>query len=142
MSSIEAIEQEICEEFALFGDDWEAKYEYLIDVGKNLPLIKTEYKTPERLIKGCQSQVWLHTTLQDGKVIYTADSDAIITKGLVALIIRVLSHHSPDEIVGAKLEFIETIGLKSHLSPTRANGLVSMIKQMKLDALALKTIHT
>lgn len=135
--SINETEQEIIEEFDVFGEDWEGKYEYLIDLGKSLPKIREEYKTPERLIKGCQSLVWLHSGLQDGKVIYTADSDAIITKGMVALMIRVLSGHTPEEIIKADLGFIDKIGLKEHLSPTRANGLVSMVRQMKLDALAL-----
>lgn len=136
---IEDIEKEIIEEFDLFGDDWELKYEHLIDLGKSLPLIEFKYKTDERLIKGCQSKVWLHSEFKNGNVIFTADSDAIITKGIVALMVRVLSDHTPDEIVKAPLDFIDRIGLKEHLSPTRANGLVSMVKQMKLDALAYKT---
>ncbi len=136
--SIADIENEIIEEFEIFGDDWEGKYEHLIELGKSLPKIKEEYKTDDRLIKGCQSKVWLHTEKVNREVIYTADSDAIITKGMVALIIRVLSHQNPDDILKADLNFINKIGLTEHLSPTRANGLVSMIKQMKLDALALK----
>lgn len=135
--TIEESEQEIIEEFELF-DDWMQKYEHLIELGKSLPLINPEYKTEDKLIKGCQSQVWLHSEVQNGKVIYTADSDAIITKGMVALMIRVLSDHTPDEIINAKLDFVDTIGLKQHLSPTRSNGLVSMIKQIKMDALAYK----
>ena len=135
--TIKEIEQEIIEEFEIFGEDWEGKYEHLIDLGKSLPKIKEEYKTEDRIIKGCQSKVWLHTEVKDGKIIYTADSDAIITKGMVALMIRVLSEQKAEDIVKAELEFINKIGLKEHLSPTRANGLVSMIKQMKLDALAL-----
>ena len=135
--SIADIEKEISEEFEIFGQDWEGKYEHLIDLGRSLPLIDEKYKTEDRLIKGCQSQVWMHSELKDGKVIYTADSDAIITKGMVALMIRVLSDQKPEDIVTADLSFINTIGLKEHLSPTRANGLVSMIKQMKLDAKAL-----
>ncbi|MBS1635464.1 MAG: SufE family protein [Bacteroidetes bacterium] len=131
------IEQEIVEEFEMFGDDWEGKYEHLIELGKSLPKIQDQYKTDDRIIKGCQSKVWLHSELKDGKVIYTADSDAIITKGMVALMIRVLSDQTPEQILKADLGFIDTIGLKEHLSPTRANGLVSMIKQMKLDAMAL-----
>ena len=119
-------------------DDWMGKYEHIIELGKSLPMIEEKYKTEDRLIKGCQSKVWLHSEIKDGKIFYTADSDAIITKGLVALVIRVLSEHSPDEIVTAKMDFINQIGLTQHLSPTRANGLVNMIKQMKLDALALK----
>ena len=135
--TIQETEQEITEEFELFEDDWEGKYEHLIELGKSLPLIEAKYKTPEKLIKGCQSQVWLHSERVEDKIVYTADSDAIITKGLVALMIRVLSNQSPDEIVNAKLDFIDKIGLKEHLSPTRNNGLLSMVKQMKLDALAL-----
>lgn len=135
--TIQEIEKEIIEEFELFDDDWEGKYEHLIDLGKSLPRIKEEFKTENRIIRGCQSKVWLHSELNDGKVIYTADSDAIITKGMVALMIRVLSGQSPGEIMNADLDFINKIGLKEHLSPTRANGLVSMIKQMKLDAQAL-----
>ncbi len=132
------IENEIVEEFELFGDDWEGKYEHLIELGKSLPKIKEEYKTDDRLIKGCQSKVWLHSQKQGDEIVYTADSDAIITKGMVALMVRVLSHQKADDILKADLDFINKIGLTEHLSPTRANGLLSMIKQMKLDALALK----
>ena len=135
--TIKEIEKEIIDEFEIFGDDWEGKYEHLIDLGKSLPKIKEEYKTEDRIIKGCQSKVWLHSEVKDGTIIYTADSDAIITKGMVALMIRVLSGQKAEEILNADLDFINKIGLKEHLSPTRANGLVSMIKQMKLDALAL-----
>jgi len=135
--SIEATENEIVDEFEMF-EDWIQKYEYLIDLGKSLPLIDEKYKTEDNLIKGCQSQVWMHSELNDGKVVYTADSDAIITKGMVALMIRVLSNHSPEEIINSRLDFVEKIGLTKHLSPTRSNGLVSMIKQMKLDAVAYK----
>jgi cysteine desulfuration protein SufE len=135
--TIEETEQEIIEEFEIFGEDWEGKYEHLIELGKSLPMIKEEFKTEERLIKGCQSRVWLHSEMKDGKIYFSADSDAIITKGLVALMIRVLSGHTPAEIQNAQLTFIDKIGLKEHLSPTRANGLISMIKQMKLDAVAL-----
>jgi len=130
-------EKEIIEEFEIF-EDWMGKYEYLIDMGKSLPMIDEKYKTDDKIIKGCQSRVWMHSELKDGKIIYTADSDAIITKGMVALMIRVLSNHTPDEIINAKLDFVEKIGLTQHLSPTRSNGLVSMIKQMKLDALVYK----
>ncbi len=137
--TIEETEKEITEEFELFGDEWEGKYEHLIDLGRSLPLIDNKYKTDDKLIKGCQSKVWLHSEMKDGKVIFTADSDAIITKGIVALMIRVLSNHTPDEIINAQLGFIDKVGLKEHLSPTRANGLVSMIKQMKMDSLAYKT---
>lgn len=133
--SIEEIENEIVEEFELF-DDWMQKYEHLIELGKSLPMIEPQYKTDDRLIKGCQSRVWMHSEMKDHNVYFTADSDAIITKGMVALMVRVLSGQTPDAIVNAKLEFIERIGLTKHLSPTRSNGLLSMIKQMKLDALA------
>ena len=135
--TIKEIESEIIEEFELFGDDWEGKYEHLIDLGKSLPKINEDLKTEDRLIKGCQSKVWLHSQKQGEEIVYTADSDAIITKGMVALMIRVLSHQKPKDIVTAGLDFINQIGLTEHLSPTRANGLVSMIKQMKLDAMAL-----
>lgn len=136
--TIAEIENEIVEEFELFGDDWEGKYEHLIELGKDLPKIEEKHKTDDRLIKGCQSKVWLHTEKQGDKIVYTADSDAIITKGMVALMIRVLSNQKAEDILGANLDFINKIGLTEHLSPTRANGLVNMIKQMKLDALALK----
>jgi cysteine desulfuration protein SufE len=134
--TIEEIEKEIIEEFELFGDDWEGKYEHLIDLGKSLPIIKEELKTEDRIIKGCQSRVWLNSELIAGKMLYTADADAIITKGMVAILVRVLSNQKPEDVVKAKLDFINTIGLKEHLSPTRANGLVSMIDKMKTDALA------
>ncbi len=138
--SIEQIEEEIVEEFAIF-DDWMQKYEHLIDLGKSMPLIEDKFKTEDKLIKGCQSKVWMHSEFKNGNVIYTADSDAIITKGMVALMIRVLSNHTPDEIVNSQLGFVEKVGLIQHLSPTRSNGLVSMIKQMKLDALAYKQMQ-
>jgi len=134
--SIVEIENEIIEEFEMF-EQWDDKYQYIIDLGKSLAPMKEEWKTDDRLIKGCQSRVWLFSQLEDGKIVFHADSDAIITKGVVALLVRVLSGHSAKEIVDAPLEFIDKIGLKQHLSPTRANGLVSMVKQMKLDALAL-----
>lgn len=136
--SIKEIEEEIVEEFALF-DDWMGKYEYLIDLGKSLPLIAESLKSEDLLVKGCQSQVWLHAKEEEGKVVFTADSDAIITKGIISLLINVLSNHTPEEIIEADLGFVDRIGLKEHLSPTRSNGLVSMIKQMKLYALAFKT---
>jgi cysteine desulfuration protein SufE len=139
MMTIRQTEEEIIDEFALFGDDWEGKYEYLIDLGKSLPLIDPKFKTEQYIIKGCQSQVWLNAEYKDGKVIFTADSDAIITKGIIALLIRVLSDHTPEEIVKAEMDFIDKIGLKENLSPTRANGLVSMIKQMKIYALAFSS---
>ncbi|MCA0430096.1 MAG: SufE family protein [Bacteroidetes bacterium] len=137
--TINEIENEIIEEFELFGDDWEGKYEHIIDLGKNLPIIKPEYKTENNLIKGCQSKVWLHTDFENGKLIYTADSDAIITKGIVALMVRVLSNQPPKAIINAELNFMKTIGLMEHLSPTRANGLVSMINRMKQDAIKFNT---
>lgn len=133
--TINEIENEIIEEFEFFGDDWEAKYEHLIDLGKSLPLINEALKTENRIIKGCQSRVWLNSQLVDGKMIFTADSDAIITKGMVALMIRVLSNQKPEDIVKAELKFVDKIGLKEHLSPTRTNGLVSMINRMKQEAL-------
>jgi cysteine desulfuration protein SufE len=133
--TINEIEKEIVEEFEFFGDDWESKYEHLIELGKNLPLIDEKLKTEDRLIQGCQSHVWLNSELKDGELIYTADSDAIITKGMVALMIRVLSHQKPEEIVKADLSFINKVGLTEHLSPTRANGLLSMINQMKKEAI-------
>jgi len=136
--TIQEIENQIVEEFEQF-DDWMEKYNYLIESGKNLPLIDEQYKTQQYLISGCQSQVWLHASFENGKVVFKADSDAIITKGIVALLIRVFSHQSPDDIINTPLSFIDKIGLKEHLSPTRSNGLVSMIKQMKLYALAFKT---
>lgn len=135
--SIEEIENTIIEEFELFGDDWESKYEHIIDLGKHLPLIDPALKTEDRIIKGCQSRVWLHSELKDGKLVFTADSDAIITKGMVALIIRVLSDQKPEDIVNAKLDVINKIGLVQHLSPTRANGLLSMITKMKQEALKM-----
>lgn len=135
--SIHEQEEEIIGEFEMF-DQWDDKYQYLIDMGKSLAPLPGELKTDDRLIRGCQSRVWLHSELKDGKVYFTADSDAIITKGIVALMVRVLSGHTPKEITGAQLPFIDTIGLKEHLSPTRANGLVAMIKQMKMDALVLE----
>lgn len=136
--NIEEIENEIIEEFEMF-EDWMQRYEHLIDLGKSMPMIEEKHKTEDKLIKGCQSRVWMHSELKDGKVIFTADSDAIITKGMVALMIRVLSNHTPKEIMDSKLDFIEKIGLTQHLSPTRSNGLLSMIKQMKLDALAFSS---
>lgn len=138
--TIEHIEQQIIEEFEQF-EDWMERYNYIIELGKNLPLIDDAYKTKQYLISGCQSQVWLHAAFEDGKVIYRADSDAIITKGIVALLIRVLSGQTPDAIINTPLLFIDKIGLKEHLSPTRSNGLLSMIKQMKLYAMAIKAKH-
>lgn len=130
--------EEIIDEFDMF-DDWMDKYDHIISLGKELPLIDEQYKTEDNLIKGCQSRVWLHAELRDGVVVFTADSDAIITKGIIALMIRTLSEQPPGEIVNADLSFVDEIGLKDHLSPTRANGLVSMIKQMKFYALAYQS---
>jgi len=137
MMTINEIQDELIEEFSLFSD-WMEKYEHIIQMGKELPLIDEKYKTEENIIKGCQSRVWLHADFKDGRVYFTADSDAIITKGLVGMVIRVLSDHTPAEITAADLYFVDKIGLKEHLSVTRSNGLVSMIKQMKMYALALK----
>ena len=135
--TISETESQILYEFNLF-DDWMDKYNYLIELGRSLPLIDENYKTDQYIITGCQSKVWLHASFEEGKIIFTADSDAIITKGIVNLLIRVFSGHTPDEIIASNLEFIDQIGLKEHLSPTRSNGLTSMIKQMKLYALAFK----
>ena len=131
------IEHELISEFEMF-DDWMDKYNYIIELGKELPMIDPQYKTPEYLIDGCQSQVWLHADLQDGKVLFTADSDAIITKGIVNLLIRVLSGRTPQEIIDNDLSYLDAIGLKEHLSPTRSNGLASMIKQIKMYAIAFQ----
>lgn len=133
--NIKSIQEEIIDEFSLF-DDWDERFQYVIDLGKSLPLIDEKYKTEENTIKGCQSKVWLHAQMENGKVVFTADSDAIITKGIIAILIRVFSNQTPEAILEADTNFIETIGLKEHLSPTRANGLVSMIKQIKMYALA------
>jgi len=135
--TIKAIQEEIIDEFAMF-DDWMERYEYLIDLGKSLPLIDSNFKTDDNIIKGCQSKVWIHSEFDQDKVLFTADSDAILTKGIVALLLRVYSDQEPDAILGADTNFIDEIGLKEHLSPTRANGLVSMIKQIKLYALAYR----
>ncbi|MBY5958835.1 SufE family protein [Membranicola marinus] len=135
--TIDEKQNEIIEEFSYF-DDWMDKYELLIQLGKEVPLIDDQYKKDEHLIKGCQSQVWMHAEEKNGKVFYTADSDAIITKGLVSLVIKVLSGHKAEDIASSKLYFIQKIGLQNHLSPTRSNGLLAMIKQMKLYAVALQ----
>ena len=131
------IQQEIIDEFEFF-DDWMQKYEHLIALGKSLPVIDTVHKTEENLISGCQSKVWLYAEKQGDNIIYTADSDAILTKGVVALLLRVFSGQKPQGILDASTDFIDQIGLKEHLSPTRANGLLAMVKQIKLYALALK----
>ena len=136
--SIAEIQNEIIEEFSLF-DDWMQKYEHMIELGKSLPLIDTAYKTDDHIIKGCQSKVWVHAALQDNQLIFTADSDAIITKGIIAILIRAFSNQHPKDILEADTDFIDAIGLKEHLSPTRANGLVAMIKQIKLYAIAFQT---
>jgi cysteine desulfuration protein SufE len=134
---IEDIEKEIVEEFSLF-DSWEDKYEYIIDLGKKLPALKDQYKKDENKVKGCQSTVWLVADFNEGKVFYMADSDAVIVKGLISMLIRVLSGQSPEDIVGARLDFIKEIGMINHLAQTRSNGLLSMVKQMKNYALAYK----
>jgi cysteine desulfuration protein SufE len=136
MEAIKKIQAGIIEDFEMF-EDWMQKYEYLIDLGKELSPIEEKYKTEDNLIKGCQSRVWLHAEKQNEKIIYTADSDAIMTKGIIAILINVLSNQKAAEIISADLRFIDAIGLKEQLSATRANGLVSMIKKMKLYALAL-----
>jgi len=128
-------QDELIDDFSLFSD-WMDKYDYIIQLGKELPLIAEQYKVPENLIKGCQSQVWLQAAYEDGKINFTADSDAIITKGLISMVIKVLSGHTPKEIADADLYFINAIGLTSHLSPTRSNGLLSMLKQIKNYAVA------
>ena len=136
--TIAQIQEEIIDEFAMF-DDWMQRYEYMIDLGKSLPLIDPEYKTEDYIIKGCQSKVWLNATLDGDNIVYTADSDAIITKGIIAVLIRVFSNQPPEQILQANTDFIDQIGLKEHLSPNRANGLVSMIKKIKLYAVAFQT---
>lgn len=133
VKTIPEIEEEIIDEFSLF-DSWDEKYEYIIDMGKKLQPLDEIHKKDENKIKGCQSTVWMVSEMKDGKVIYKAESDAVIVKGLVSMLIRVLSNHSPKEIIDAKLEFIDKIGMKQHLAQTRSNGLLSMVKQMKLDA--------
>tara|TARA_R110001583_G_scaffold160872_1_gene312770 strand:+ start:47300 stop:47722 length:423 start_codon:yes stop_codon:yes gene_type:complete len=136
--TIKEIQEEIIDEFSMF-DDWMERYEYMIELGKSLPLIAEVYKVDENLIMGCQSKVWLHSEMEGNKIIYTADSDAILTKGIVAILLRVFTNQKPKDILDADLHFIDEIGLKEHLSPTRANGLVSMIKQIKLYALAFQS---
>jgi len=133
--TIKEIQNEIIEEFSMF-DDWMQRYEYIIELGKSLPLINEEYKTDENLIKGCQSKVWLHGEQKDDTIVFTADSDAILTKGIIAILIRAFSNQNAEDIINADTEFIDEIGLKEHLSATRANGLVSMIKNIKMYALA------
>src|SRR5690348_8979972 len=133
--TIQETEREIVEEFSLF-DSWDDKYEYIIDLGKRLPLLEDQYKKDENRVRGCQSTVWLVADYKNGKVLFKAESDAVIVKGLISLLIRVLSGHSPDEIINAKLDFIREIGMTTHLAQTRSNGLLAMVKQMKNYALA------
>jgi cysteine desulfuration protein SufE len=135
--TIEEIEQEIIDEFSLF-DGWDDKYEYIIDLGKKLPPLDDQYKKDENKVKGCQSTVWLVADYKDGRIYYKAESDAVIVKGLISMLIRVLSGQTPDDIVNAKLDFIKEIGMMSHLAQTRSNGLLAMVKQMKNYALAFK----
>lgn len=137
MKTINEVQDEIVEEFSDF-DDWMDKYQLLIDLGSEQEPIDEKYKTEQNLIDGCQSRVWLQADLKDGKVIFQAESDALIVKGIITLLIKVLSGHTPDEILNADLYFIEKIGLKEHLSPTRSNGLLAMVKQMRMYALAFK----
>ncbi|NHN25504.1 SufE family protein [Flavobacterium jejuense] len=132
--NIQAIQEDIVDEFSMF-DDWMQRYEYMIELGKTLPLIDEKYKTEDNIIKGCQSKVWVHAEENDGNIVFTADSDAILTKGIIAILIRAFSNQSAKAILEANTDFIDEIGLKEHLSPTRANGLVSMIKQIKMYAL-------
>lgn len=136
--TIQEIQEEIIDEFSMF-DDWDERFQYVIDLGKGLPLIDEKFKTEENTIKGCQSKVWVHAEQNNGNIVFTADSDAIITKGIIAILVRTFSNHSPKEILEADTQFIDEIGLKDHLSPTRANGLVSMIKQIKMYALVFQS---
>lgn len=138
VESIRIIEDEIIEEFSHF-DDWMDKYNYLIEMGKEIPLIDPKFKIENNLISGCQSRVWLHAIFENGKITFTADSDAVITRGIASLLIRVMTNQTPDDIINSDFFFVKKLGLKEHLSPTRSNGLLSMIKQMKLYALAFKT---
>ena len=135
---IREIQDEIIDEFAMF-DNWDERFQYVIDLGKALPLIDPKYKTDDNLITGCQSKVWLHAEINDGKIVFTADSDAIITKGIIAVLVRAFSNQSPSAILDGDTAFVDEIGLKQHLSPTRANGLVSMIKKIKLYAMAYQS---
>jgi cysteine desulfuration protein SufE len=133
--TIKEIQDDIVDEFSMF-DDWMERYEYIIELGKGLPLIDEKYKNEDNIIKGCQSKVWVHGEQKDDKIVFTADSDAILTKGIIAILIRAFSNQKSSDILEANTDFIDQIGLKEHLSPTRANGLVSMIKQIKMYALA------
>ncbi len=134
---IKDIQNEIVDEFSMF-DDWMERYEYIIELGKGLPIIEEQYKTEDNIIKGCQSKVWVHAEEKDGKVVFSADSDAILTKGIIAILIRAFSNQTPAAILEANTDFVDEIGLKEHLSATRANGLVSMIKKIKMYALAFE----
>jgi len=136
--TIKEIQDEIVDEFSMF-DDWMQRYEYIIELGKSLPLIDEQYKTEDNIIKGCQSKVWVHAEEKDGNIVFTADSDAILTKGIIGILIRTFSNQSSQAILDANTDFIDEIGLKEHLSPTRANGLVSMIKKIKMYALAFQS---
>lgn len=136
--TIKEIQEEIIDEFSMF-EDWMERYEHIIELGKSLPLIENTYKLDENLISGCQSKVWLHSEMKGDTLNFSADSDAILTKGIVALLLRVYNHQKPADVLGEELYFVDEIGLKEHLSPTRANGLVSMIKQIKLYALAFQS---
>jgi cysteine desulfuration protein SufE len=135
--NIKEIQNEIVSEFSMF-DDWMERYEYIIELGKGLPIIEEQFKTEDNIIKGCQSKVWVHAEEKDGKVFFSSDSDAILTKGIIAILIRVFSNQTPAAILEANTDFIDEIGLKEHLSATRANGLVSMIKKIKMYALAFE----
>ena len=135
--TIQEIQDEIVDEFSMF-DDWMQRYEYIIDLGKSLPLIDEQYKTEDNIIKGCQSKVWVHGEQNSDKIVFTADSDAILTKGIIAILIRAFSNQKAADILESNTDFIDEIGLKEHLSPTRANGLVSMIKKIKMYALAFE----
>jgi cysteine desulfuration protein SufE len=135
--NIKEIQNEIVDEFSMF-DDWMERYEYIIELGKGLPIIEEQYKTEDNIIKGCQSKVWVHAEEKDGKVVFSADSDAILTKGIIAILIRAFSNQTPASILEANTDFVDEIGLKEHLSATRANGLVSMIKKIKMYALAFE----
>jgi cysteine desulfuration protein SufE len=137
--NIKEIQNEIVSEFSMF-DDWMERYEYIIELGKGLPIIEEQFKTEDNIIKGCQSKVWVHAEEKDGKVVFSADSDAILTKGIIAILIRAFSNQTPAEILAANTDFVDEIGLKEHLSATRANGLVSMIKKIKMYALAFNSL--
>ena len=138
METIADRQKEVIEEFSLF-EDWMQRYEHMIELGKSLPLISKKHKTEDNIIKGCQSKVWIHAAMEKDQLVFTADSDAIITKGIIAILIRVFSNQHPKAILNSNTNFIDQIGLKEHLSPTRANGLVSMIKQIKMYAVAYQT---